>query len=376
MKLSTIFAVSLLSVSCLHNVRAQTAAFPAAIATDANMKVAVNGVHTLLTGSLTSVATTLAVSSCAGIVPNVLITIDQEIMPVSGCTGTVLVVGSRGFDSTTAASHAASTPVYAYVDAWHHNSVKAEIEAIETALGTNLSNTGGAGSCPSNQAVTAINIGTTPTCAGVVNTFNTRGGAVTLSQADVAAVEQDLRTTATPTFAGMTLTGNATPELQITQTGSNYAAVLNTTAGSGSAIHLSSGSGKSIQAETTGSTIFSMQDANGTCTLQALSGLTCTAGNPTLGLNYIASETGSNNAIAGTLNYAVSAPGTPPLTVQVLLAHTLQAGVNTFNYAGTGAIAIKSSRNPANNIATAYAVGGLITLTYNNASSVWCDVSQ
>lgn len=378
MKMKTLKRFShFLSLSLLASrLYAQTAVYPGAIATDANLKVAVNSVHTLLTGTLNSVTTTLAVSACAGIVPNVLITIDQEIMPVSGCTGTVLVVGSRGFDSTTAAAHAASTPVYAYVDAWHHNSLKAEVEAIETALGTNLSNTGGAGSCPSNQAVTAINVGSAPTCAGVVNTFNTRGGAVVLTQGDVAAVEQDLRTTASPSFAGMSISGSGTPAMSVTQTGSNYAASFDSSAGTGNSIHLIAGSGRSILATTSGTTIATLTDANGSCTLQSLSGWICTAGNPVLSLNYIASETGSNNAIAGTLTYAIAAAGTPPLTVQILLAHSLQAGVNTFNYAGGGAIAIKSCRNPANNIAVAYVSGGLITLTYNNTSSVWCDVSQ
>lgn len=374
MKLSTILAVSVLTVSCLHNVRAQTAAYPGAIATDANLKVAVNGVSTLLTSSINAVTTILSVSACAGIVPNVLITIGSEIMPVSGCTGTVLVVGSRGFDGTTAATHAATTPIFAYVDAWHHNGLKAEVEAIETALGTNLSNTGGAGNCPSNQAVTGINIGSVPTCAGIVNTFNTRGGAVTLAQGDVAAVEQDLRTTASPAFAGLTVMGNNTPAATITQTGSNYALTLDSSAGAGAALHLVSNLTNVVVGQTNSHNLFSITGASGSCTLNDLSGLVCDAGNAINSINYISPETGSNNAIAGTLTYAVGVGG--GLIVQIQLAHSLQAGANTFNYAGTGAVAIKSCRNPANNIATAYAATGTITLSYNAANTVWCDVSQ
>lgn len=83
-------------------------------------------------------------------------------------------------------------------------------------------------------------------------------------------------------------------------------------------------------------------------------------------------DNGATNAIA-------TAAGSGPtlytgLTVQVLLAHTLQAGADTFAYNGGAAVAIKSSRNTANNIATAYAVGGVITMVYNG--TVWLDVSQ
>lgn len=94
--------------------------------------------------------------------------------------------------------------------------------------------------------------------------------------------------------------------------------------------------------------------------------------------NYIASETGANNAIAGALADSLSVPiaAADGLLVTVKLAHSLQAGSNTFNLNGTSAVAIKSCRNPASNIATAYVSGGQVTLLYNGANSVWCDVSQ
>lgn len=88
--------------------------------------------------------------------------------------------------------------------------------------------------------------------------------------------------------------------------------------------------------------------------------------------NYIATETGANNAIAGALPAAVVlAAG---LTVKILLAHSLQAGANTFALTGGSAKAIKSHFNPATNLATAYVVGGIITLTYDG--TVWQDQSQ
>jgi hypothetical protein len=46
---------------------------------------------------------------------------------------------ARAFDGTTAAVHLASAVVSGFVDAYHHNRLVAEVEAIENALGANLS---------------------------------------------------------------------------------------------------------------------------------------------------------------------------------------------------------------------------------------------
>ena len=89
-------------------------------------------------------------------------------------------------------------------------------------------------------------------------------------------------------------------------------------------------------------------------------------------MNYIASETGANNAIVGTMTNAPAlAAG---LRVTVKLGHSLQAGGNTFAYAGGGAVAIKSAKNVANNIGTAYAATGVIDLLYDGTE--WVDMSQ
>ena len=88
----------------------------------------------------------------------------------------------------------------------------------------------------------------------------------------------------------------------------------------------------------------------------------------------IQTDTGGNNAIA-------TAAGTGPvlqdgLCVVVRLAHTLQAGANTFAYQGGTARAIKSSFNPANNIGTGYAATGQINLCYYGSTPVWEDMKQ
>lgn len=87
-------------------------------------------------------------------------------------------------------------------------------------------------------------------------------------------------------------------------------------------------------------------------------------------LNFIASETGANNAIvANSVNSPVAG-----LRILIQLAHSLQAGANTLLYNGIGPASIKSHRNPANDIGTAYVATGMIDLTYNG--SVWLDMSQ
>ena len=92
--------------------------------------------------------------------------------------------------------------------------------------------------------------------------------------------------------------------------------------------------------------------------------------------NYIASETGANNAIAGALlNSDGSAVALAAgLQLVVKLGHTLQAGANTFNLNGGGAVNIKSHFNVSNNIATAYAATGIITLLYDGTE--WLDMAQ
>lgn len=84
-------------------------------------------------------------------------------------------------------------------------------------------------------------------------------------------------------------------------------------------------------------------------------------------INYIASETGATNAIIGALvdSAGNAIPLAAGLSVSILLAHTLQAGANTFALNGGAAKNIKSHFNVANNIGTAYAVGSIVGLIYD-----------
>jgi len=92
--------------------------------------------------------------------------------------------------------------------------------------------------------------------------------------------------------------------------------------------------------------------------------------------NYIATETGANNAIAGALKdeFGIPVPQLQGLIVTIKLAHTLQAGANTFALNGATPVAIKSHFNVANNIVTVYAATGTITLCFDGGQYV--DMSQ
>src|SRR5215471_13766071 len=122
-----------------------TAVFPAAVATDSQLKVANNLIQTTLKVGVGTGDTILFVNSTAGFVANCLISIDKEILAidsiVAGPNPALIVNASgRGFDGTAAATHGAGAKLQLLIDAWHHNVLAAEVKAIEAALGANLRN--------------------------------------------------------------------------------------------------------------------------------------------------------------------------------------------------------------------------------------------
>jgi hypothetical protein len=91
--------------------------------------------------------------------------------------------------------------------------------------------------------------------------------------------------------------------------------------------------------------------------------------------NYVSSETGVNNAIAGALldPRGQSMLLSLGLKLCINLSHTLQAGANTLTLNGTSKN-IKSHFNASNNIATAYASGAQWCGIYDGFE--WLDTSQ
>ena len=115
------------------------AAFPGRVATNSDLMVAVDRQQTRLAAALNSSDTSMTVANPAIIGAFNLLSIDDELVKTTAApTGNVVPI-SRGFDGTTPAVHLAGALVSGMVDAWHHNALAAEVEAIEGALGPNLS---------------------------------------------------------------------------------------------------------------------------------------------------------------------------------------------------------------------------------------------
>ena len=118
------------------------AAYPGRIATNADLIVAVDRQQTSLAAPLAAGDVLMTVVDPSLIVASNLLSIDNELVKTTGAPIGNTVPISRGFDGTAPATHLAGALVSGMVDAWHHNALVAEVEAIETALGPNLSAVG------------------------------------------------------------------------------------------------------------------------------------------------------------------------------------------------------------------------------------------
>lgn len=198
--------------------------------------------------------------------------------------------------------------------------------------------------------------------------------------AGVAAVYQNIGTTTAPNFSLVPTSGSGTATSLVDSNGATAVSVGTTAAAVNNikVIDAATGTSPTITTEGSDATVnmtFSTKSAgNGIVTFFNTAGqLALRAQQP---FNYIATETGANNAIAGALltSSGSNMPLAEGLRVVIKLAHTLQVGPNTFSLNGGIATAIKSHLNIANDIATAYAVGSVVDLMY--VGSVWQDMSQ
>lgn len=116
-----------------------TAIYPGASATNKDLLVATNNATTTTTAPVGSGDTTISVASTTSFVSGLSVTladaivIDTEVIRVCGSTSTTFTVcsGGRGFDGTTAVTHASGAAVSGFVVAWHHNQLAAEVLALE-----------------------------------------------------------------------------------------------------------------------------------------------------------------------------------------------------------------------------------------------------
>ena len=150
------------------------AQFPAAVSTDADLKVAADNVQTRLAVELSATGTVMVVTDVSRLAPNMLLTIDPqqllpEIVSITSISGNALTV-TRGFNSSPITSHQRGKLVYGNVTAYHHNRVVQDLEAIERLIGPNATNLpiGGVVTVPSDYNFTP-QFPATPLVAAVTN---------------------------------------------------------------------------------------------------------------------------------------------------------------------------------------------------------------
>jgi hypothetical protein len=118
----------------------EAAKFPSQVAGQRDLTVSKNRSGALLTASINASVTAIPVTDSSQFKVDQVIGIDSEYMQISSIVGNTLNVYERGFDGSTPASHSNQARVYAPIVSKTFNQISSEIYAIETALGTNLSN--------------------------------------------------------------------------------------------------------------------------------------------------------------------------------------------------------------------------------------------
>jgi hypothetical protein len=116
-----------------------TAKYPSQLVTDTDLPVATGGFSTVLTNDIDFSTSTLPVNSIAADVP-VILRIDNELILAVSKSGSNFTGCVRGFGGSSAVAHISGSQVFGYIFAHHFNQLAAEVKAIETALGANLSN--------------------------------------------------------------------------------------------------------------------------------------------------------------------------------------------------------------------------------------------
>lgn len=152
--------------------------FPGAVSTDSTLLVASDNGITPLSAAMSNSQTTVPLASTGNFIAPSAVTIQAEIilcttLGVSGYSGC-----TRGWQGTTPVAHPIGTVVYENAIAYYHNSAAAEIKAIETALGANLSNIPG--------PLTLLNDTSTGTTVNQTAKISSLGRAIQATTADSA----------------------------------------------------------------------------------------------------------------------------------------------------------------------------------------------
>lgn len=108
--------------------------WPTSVSTTDQLHTGVNNLATSLSSAINNSVTTIPVSSTTNFPSIGAITIDSERISYTGKTLTTFTGCTRGFGSTTAASHLSGKPVELTYGAEYHNDLRDEIIAIQQDL--------------------------------------------------------------------------------------------------------------------------------------------------------------------------------------------------------------------------------------------------
>ena len=177
-----LFAVSAGAQTCPSS----SALYPSGLDGDAQLAVASNGVATYLNAALTAGATTFSPVSSAGMVANMYLSIDSEIVFL---TATSPLTIARGCDGTVAAGHLNRAAVQGRINAGYHNTIRKAVQAIELNTGI-------------TSSPTFNNLTITGTCTGCGGgTFNALTGDATSTSSGGATEVIGLLNHALPSLA-------------------------------------------------------------------------------------------------------------------------------------------------------------------------------
>lgn len=181
--------------------------FPTSVSTDANLYIAVNGLQTTLAVAVGTGDTTLTLTSTSGFPSTGMVTIDNnEVVSYTGISGADLTGCTRGADGTTAFSHGIGVTVGLTVVAAHHNRLKDEVIAVETALGASFAK-GNLSSTVGTDGITVT--GGTGAVIGAGTSISQQAATDSLPGFLTAADHLSFNTTKLP-LAGGTMTGDIT----------------------------------------------------------------------------------------------------------------------------------------------------------------------
>ena len=339
-----LFAVSAGAQTCPSS----SALYPSGLDGDAQLAVASNGVATYLNAALTAGATTFSPVSSAGMVANMYLSIDSEIVFL---TATSPLTIARGCDGTVAAGHLNRAAVQGRINAGYHNTIRKAVQAIELNTGI-------------TSSPTFNNLTITGTCTGCGGgTFNALTGDATSTSSGGATEVIGLLNHALPSLAPGYLNWTGSAWALSSASGGG---IININSQTGPAFTIAGTSNEVTVTNSTNTATLSLPQAIASTSSPTFNNLTITGtctgcGGGGGGITSINSQTGPAFTVAGTSNEVIVTNSTNTATFSLPQQIGVTSSVNF------GTIAVSNPGVASSLIPTAtntYSLGGSSNLWF------------